>query len=176
MADFQPALAITLKHEGGFADRSKTRPDSTGEVVNMGITLDTLRSLGILKSKGPASEADIFFVKTLTEDEAADIYRQQYWDKIELDGVNSQEVANKVFDLAVNTGTHQSVVFLQKAVGTVADGDLGAITLIATNRADPNTTLSKIRLYAETFYRDIAMNNPALAPDLSGWLARLASA
>ena len=170
MTEFQIALEKTLKFEGGFFHNQET-----GEVVNMGVTLDTLRSLGILKSTGPATDADIEFVKSLTEDEAGDIYRKQYWDKLYLDHFNSQDVANKVFDLAVNTGTYQSVLFLQRAVRSIPDGIVGLHTLALTNGGDPTQILASIRTQAEAFYCELAGENPDLQPDLKEWLTRLAA-
>jgi lysozyme family protein len=171
VADFQTALGLTLAHEGGYFQVA-----ATGEVVNHGLTLATIRSLGLVKSTGPATLADIAFVKKLSVEDVTPIYRQEYWDRIELDGVTNQEIANKIFDLAVNVGCDQAVIFLQRAVGAKPDGDLGAITLMLTNRADPVALLAKIHQQAEAFYRQLAANNPALTPDLPGWLARLASA
>lgn len=170
MADFQTALAITLDHEKGFFHNTVT-----GEVVNMGITLDTLRSLGILKTRGPATPEDIAFVKGLTAEDVSPIYRQEYWDKLQLDKFVNQAVANKVFDLAVNTGTHQATMFLQRALRILADGQLGPLTLSAANSADPQRVLDSIRSQGAQFYRELAANNPELAPDLPGWLARLDS-
>jgi lysozyme family protein len=169
MADFAPALALTLVNEGGFEDHSAT----TGEVVNMGITLQTLRSLGILKSSGAPTPADIVFVENLTQDEAGDIYRQQYWDKLGLDAMVSQEVANKVFDLAVNTGGYQATIFLQTAMRLPQDGDLGPLTMRTANASNPEQLLGAIRAQATDFYEELAEKNPLLQPDLAGWLKRL---
>ncbi len=170
MADFHTALALTLAHEGGFLHN-----ETTGEVVNRGITLDSLRRLGILKSLGPPTNADIAFVQSLTLEEAADIYRMEFWDKLELDHFNSQEVANKVFDLGVNTGTRQAALFLQRAVRSIPDGIIGMHTVALTNAGDAAQILASIRTQAEAFYRQLAGFYPSLAGNLTGWLQRLAS-
>ena len=170
MAEFAPAAAITLVHEGGFYHNP-----ATGEYANLGITLATLRSLGILKTTGPALQSDIDFVKSLTEDEAKDIYRLEYWDKLNLDHLNSQDVANKVFDLAVNMGVVTAARFLQAACGVPVDGIVGAQTIGAANAGDQVALLGSIRARAANRYRDIAAENPNLAPNLPGWLARLNS-
>jgi len=140
-----------------------------------GITLSTLRSLGILKTKGPALQSDVEFVKSLTEDEAKDIYMQEYWDKLNLDRLTSQDVANKVFDLAVNMGVVTSARFLQAACGVPVDGIVGPHTIGVANAMDSGVLLAAIRAHAKNRYAEIAASNPALAPDLPGWLARLDS-
>lgn len=170
MADFLPAITKTLAAEGGFFHNVKT-----GEVVNMGITLATLRSLGVLKSVGDASESDIQFVKSLAIDEARDIYREEYWDKLKLSQLNSQGVANKVFDLSVNMGTLGVTRILQKALGIPVDGIFGPKTMTAANAADPSDLLYKIRAQAKDFYDYLAQSNPLLTPNLTGWLNRLNS-
>lgn len=164
MADFKTALAITLKSEGGFFHVIET-----GEVVNMGITLETLRNLGVLKSSGPATDADIAFVKSLTLDEVTEIYEKEYWCNI--GEISSQTVANKVFDVQVNTG--HGVIFLQLALGVQDDGILGPRTAAATNEADPQKLLAIIKLEGTAYYKNLATKKDIWAKDLNGWLARL---
>ncbi len=170
MADFNLAIPITLEHEGGFFHNL-----TTGEVVNMGVTLATLRSLGILKTSGLPTTGDIAFVRGLTMDEVEQIYREQYWNHLELDQINDQAVAAKVFDLAVNMGVVTAARILQQAVGVPADGIVGPHTIGAANATDPVALLGMIQSRAATQYQQIAIANPALAEDLPGWLRRLNS-
>jgi lysozyme family protein len=171
MADFGQALVKVLENEGGFFHNQET-----GEVVNRGVTLDTLRGLGFLRSTGPATPADVAFVQALSMGQTASIYRLQYWDKLELDKITSQDVAAKIFDLSVNVGTVQATKFVQRAVGVRDDGVLGPVSLAAINKANPAALLSLIRWEASKFYRDVAAAHPDLAPNLAGWLARLEKA
>ena len=168
MSLFDPAVEKTLISEGGFFWNH-----TTGEVVNMGITLKTLRSLGVLKTSGPPLESDIAFVKSLTEDEAKDIYQDQYWDPLHLELLTSQEVANKIFDLAVNTGWTQATKILQRALRIPDDGILGPHTVAAANAADPVNLLADIRTCGTQFYCELAQSKPELADNLDGWLKRL---
>lgn len=168
MANFDPAVTRTLASEGGFFNNLKT-----GEVVNRGITLATIRALGILKSTGPATQADIAFIQGLTEDEAKDIYHIEYWTPLHLDQIDDQAVANKVFDLAVNMGVVSAARFLQAACGVIEDGIIGPITITRANAMDPVALLGSIRARAKNRYQDIAAANPTLAGNLPGWLARL---
>lgn len=181
MADFEPAAEITLQHEGGF-----NHDTVTGEVVNFGITLNLIRSLGILKSTGPTLQSDIGFVQSLTLEEAKQIYLDVFWDPCKLDNVDDQNVAAKVFDLHVNTG--HGIKFLQEAVsvlediGLSIDGIVGPQTLLETNRCDPTTLIGLtsrqakdgiaygIRRFAEIYYCDC--NQPSKLP---GWMNRLES-
>lgn len=168
MANFEPAVKLTLQHEGGFFWNH-----ASGEVVNRGVTLNTIRSLGILKTTGPPLTSDIDFVKSLTEDEAKDIYESEYWAKLKLDHITSQEVANKVFDLGVNMGVVSAARFLQAACGVAEDGIIGPITIARANAMDPTKLLGLVREHAANRYHAIAAANPVLATNLPGWLSRL---
>ena len=168
MAKFLPAVTKTLAAEGGFFHNTKT-----GEVVNMGITLDLLRSLKVLNSSGPATNADIEFVQSLTQDEAKDIYELDFWNKMSLDQINDQDVANKIFDLGVNMGIVPASRILQAAAGVSQDGEIGPRTIAAANAMDPVALLGSIKAWAANRYRDIAAANPLLTGNLQGWLARL---
>lgn len=166
MADFQIALAITLKSEGGY-----NRDPETDEVVNMGVTLEFLRHAQILMSSGPPTDKDVAFVKSLTRDEVAEIYDKYFWG--ELGKLTSQAVANKVFDVYVNTG--HGIVFLQLALKVADDGILGPKTIAAANAADPVALLATIKSEGKAYYELLATKKAAWAKDLPGWIARLES-
>jgi lysozyme family protein len=88
-----------------------------------------------------------------------------------------------VFDLGVNQGPGTSTELLQGAVNEVGpkpeqlavDGKIGPATIIMVNASDPVKLLAAFRTRAAAHYRKIAQEDPALAPDLKGWLIRLAS-
>ena len=93
MADFDPAVQLTLQHEGGFFHNPVT-----GEVVNFGITLTFVRDSGY------SAAADEAFIQNLTAQEAREIYRKYFWDRYNIGAIANQDLANKVFDLTVNMG------------------------------------------------------------------------
>ena len=109
MADFKKALMETLKLEGGYSDHRK----DPGGKTNFGITEKTARVWGY---KGA--------MKNLTLKEAGGIYKKLYWDKIKGDYLTSQEVAQEVFDTAVNCGVSRASVFLQKAYNKLKKGSI----------------------------------------------------
>ncbi len=164
MADFKIAIALTLKNEGGFAWVKETN-----EVVNHGVTLDTLRHLGVLKTVGLPTPEDVAFVKSLTQDEAIEIYEKAYWGR--MGELKSQELANKVFDVQVNT--YHGIRFLQLALKLKDDGILGPKTLAAANAADPAWLIAEIKLQGKQYYEFLATKSAAWLKDLPTWLARL---
>jgi lysozyme family protein len=169
MADFDQAVSITLEHEGGFFQNSRT-----GEVVNMGITQDFLASHGL-----PSTVED---VKELTRAGAINLYRLYFWSPMRLAEITDQTLAAKVFDLGVNQGPGTSAELLQQAAndntggeGLKVDGKIGSLTIVCANECDPVKLLAALRVHAAAHYRKIAAENPELAPNLKGWLIRLAS-
>jgi lysozyme family protein len=163
MAEFEPAVAITLQNEGGFYHNPVT-----GEIVNHGITLKFVRSSGYQPN------ADEAFIQDLTAAEATAIYRAYFWDTNHVGSIDDQCLANKVFDLTVNMGP-AALKLLQSAVKCALDGVLGAVSLAQINARDPVELLAEYKQLAAQHYAQIAAENPLLAGDLAGWLARLNS-
>ena len=174
MADFNPAVAITLQHEGGFFHNP-----TTGEVVNHGVTLTFVRSSGY------KADADEDFIRNLSVAEASAIYQTYFWDRHHIGGINDQSLAAKAFDLTVNMGpggpNHTgALTLLQSAVNAcggkcTVDGVIGPITIRQINALDAAALLTQYKQLVTARYTAIATGNTELAGDLSGWLARLDS-
>ena len=161
MAEFEPAVTITLQHEGGFYHNPVT-----GEIVNHGITLKFVRSSGYQPN------ADEAFIQDLTAAEASAIYQTYFWNANRIGSIDDQCLANKVFDLTVNMGP-AALKLLQSAVQCAVDGALGPISLAQINARDPVELLAQYKELAARRYTQIAAGNPQLAGDLTGWLSRL---
>lgn len=208
MADFQTALAKTLAAEGGFAIRR-----DTGEVVNRGITAASFlgpeaearikQKIAELIADGTYSDAkliaespDVATIYNLTVAQTNEFYACNYWDKMKLDAVANQDLADKLFDIGVNQGPGTSIGLIQKAVNSMGhavtvDHAMGTLTLEAINLSDPTMLLgsrvsgtglssafappSSFRNIASVHYRAIEVADPRHAKDLPGWLDRLAS-
>ncbi|MGC9951699.1 MAG: glycosyl hydrolase 108 family protein [Bryobacteraceae bacterium] len=168
MAEFQSAVTITLRNEGGFSHNPVT-----GEIVNYGITLKFLRSSGY------KPDADGDFIRNLSIAEATAIYRTYFWDRQNIGSIDDQSLADKTFDLTVNMGP-AALKLLQSAVNAcggqcAVDGVLGPVSIAQINRLDAVRLLAEFRELAAQRYRQIAAGNPELASDLPAWLARLDS-
>lgn len=118
---FGNAVEVILENEGGYVNDSR---DPGGET-----------KYGISARAFP--EIDI---KNLTKEEAIEIYKREYWDKIKGDKL-PKSIALPVFDMAVNAGVKTSAKLLQKIVGVKQDGIIGNITLgaVSSYKGDINT-------------------------------------
>ncbi|MGA2737406.1 MAG: glycosyl hydrolase 108 family protein [Bryobacteraceae bacterium] len=166
MADFQPAVAITLQNEGGFFHNTVT-----GEIVNHGITL------AFVQSSGYKPDADESFIQNLSVADASAIYQTYFWNRYSMGSIADQSLADKVFDLTVNMGP-AALKLLQSAVNAcggqcTVDGVLGPISIAQINALDPVQLLAEFKQLAAQRYQQIATDNAQLAGDLTGWLSRL---
>ncbi len=130
--NFDASLAAVLAHEGGYVDD----PRDPGGATNMGITQGTLsdwRGYQVTKQE----------VRDLTVEEAGQIYKANYWDKIRADELPGG-VDYATFDFGVNSGTSRAVKFLQRILGTDQDGVVGPITLKAAWQVPPEDTVNRL--------------------------------
>lgn len=123
--NFQQALTLVLKHEGGYSNH----PDDKGGPTNLGVTIGTYRLY--VNPNGTIDD-----LKKLTVAQAGIVYKKEYWDKVNGDSLPSG-VDYAVFDFAVNSGVSRAVRYLQLTVGSEADGVMGPATLRATLAAKP---------------------------------------
>ncbi len=131
------AIRRILKHEGGFVDH----PRDPGGATNKGVTIGTLRSLGMdLDGDG---DVDVSDLKKLTTDDAVKVYKRFYWDAVQAD-LLPNGVDYTVTDFAVNSGPRRAVQYLQRVVGVTADGHMGPKTLAAVGLRSPKDVIRQV--------------------------------
>lgn len=117
--NFERALKLVLKHEGGWSDH----PKDPGGATMKGVTLANFRRY--VKPDGTKDD-----LRKITDAQIATVYRRFYWDAVagaELPG----GVDYAVFDFAVNSGPGRAAKYLQATVGVTQDGKIGPATLKA---------------------------------------------
>jgi len=112
-ANYNKCLETILHHEGGYVNHPK---DPGGE-TNLGVTKRVYEEWGGDKD-----------MKDLLVEDVAPIYKKNYWDKLKGDSL-PDGLDLCVFDFGVNAGPGRSAKYLQKMIGTVADGGIGPNTL-----------------------------------------------
>lgn len=126
---FERALALVLEHEGGYSNH----PDDPGGATMKGVIQRVYDAYRKRKGLRPRT------VKKLEPDELRDIYRSLYWNKVDGDDL-PVGLDYCVFDGGVNSGPHQSALWLQRALNDngaalVVDGNIGPATLFAASKA-----------------------------------------
>lgn len=169
MAKFEIAIPHTLVWEGGYVHH----PSDPGGETNRGIT-DRLDGKidGLVDIDGDG-DGDVD-IKGLTEAQAKEVYRRRFWDKMQGDKIESQHIANIMFDGYVNCGAN-GIKLMQKLLNLKADGVVGPKTLAAINGADEVTLYENYKGARTDYYLDLAERKPALKVFLKGWLNRINS-
>ena len=126
-ANFERALKLVLKHEGGYVND----PRDPGGATNLGVTIGTARRLGI--DVDGDGDTDILDIKLLKTADVAKVYRAEYWNKIKGASLPSG-LDYALFDFAVNSGPDRAIKYVQAAVGVKQDGKLGNETLSAISQ------------------------------------------
>lgn len=156
MADFDPAVSKTIAREGG--SRYTETPGDTGGATKYGI------------SKRAYPQLDI---ANITEQQAREIYRTDYWDAVRGDDLRAQLVAENLFDTAVNMGTGRALKLAQLALGSKpADGRMTPALLAAINAAEPERFVADLTLAKVARYVGLCNNNRGQSKFLLGWLNR----
>lgn len=159
MSRFDECLTFVLKREGGFSNH----PADKGGATNRGITQ---------KVYDDYRETNQRSVRYIGEREVRDIYQANYWMPAKC-GVLPVPVDLVVFDSAVHLGVSRSARLLQQAVGVVADGNIGPITIDAVKEMKPVELAEDMIDLRRAFYNRIVDNNPSQKVFLKGWGNRL---
>ena len=173
-------IAEEIVHrEGGYVND----PDDPGGATNHGVTIHTMRRLGLdLNGDGTVSAAD---VRQLTREQAVGIFLEHYFTRPRIDDL-PMPLQPSVFDMYVNAGG-QAVKILQRLLVrmglTVAvDGAIGPKTVVAAARAlasAPDHLVDAYGIERRNYYFDLADRRPtsrkyarSRAGGKGGWITR----
>ena len=105
---FESIIDRVLSHEGGYTPGGS---DPGGET-----------KWGISKRSYPS-----LTIKTLTREQAIEIYRKDFWNKLKASTLYDG-VAFQLMDFAVNSGVNTAVRYYQRALNVADDGHFGPIS------------------------------------------------
>lgn len=181
MASLEIAEAKTLKWEGGYCNVAGDRGGETifGIARNMHPKLSLWNIMDTYKndfesfSKANYKELEKQCLgNTDFKKQMDSFYREEFWDKIKGDCIESQHVANALYDFAVNSGVSRAVKSIQEVLGVVVDGNLGNKTLEAINKQEGKALCNKLCDKRKAFFEAIAKKGQN-AKFLNGWLNRV---
>ena len=168
-----------VAREGGFVND----PDDPGGATNFGVTIHTMRRLGLdLDRDGVVDVAD---VRALTRAQAIDIFITHYYDRPGIAGL-PEVLQASVFDMYVNAGRN-AVVILQRLLRDMGydiavDGLIGPQTQGAAAAAaavDAGALRDAYGIARRNYYFRIADGRPASrkyartrAGGKGGWITR----
>ncbi len=164
MAQFEPAFEKMIQNEGGYVLHN-VEGDRGG-----------MTYAGIARNMNPKWEGWALIDRGEKDGELTALvrkfYRVNYWHVIKGDEIQSQDVAECIFDFGVNTGTGVAVKLAQLVVGATPDGGIGPRTLELLNKMDgtdfkKSYALAKVARYAQIVNRDRSQGKFLL-----GWINR----
>lgn len=179
MRDIRDIAREIVAREGGWSDD----PDDPGGATMRGVTLGTLRRLGIdLDGDGDSDRDDL---RRITEAQAAEIFLEHYYRRPRIAEL-PEPVQPSLFDMYVNAGRN-AVEILQRLVIDMrieieVDGLIGPQTIEAAARAQaaaPAHFADAYGIARRNYYYALADRRPALRKyarrrdgGKGGWIAR----
>jgi lysozyme family protein len=150
-----------VAREGGFVND----PDDPGGATNHGVTIGTLRRLGIDVNRD--TRIDVADVKALSRAQAVQIYLEHYYTRPGIAAL-PEAVQASVFDMYVNAGGN-AVKILQRLLGDMgfpcdADGAVGPQTIRAAQmayEAAPSHLADAYGIARRNYYYALADKRPA---------------
>ena len=161
MEDVQQIAREIVAREGGYVDD----PDDLGGATKHGVTVHTMRRLGLdLDHDGDVDRDD---VRRMTRDRAAEIFLEHYYRRPSID-LLPEVLRASVFDMYVNAGA-QAVKLLQRLLRDMGwvvtvDGVLGPQTLRAAEEAAaqaPDHIADAYAIARREYYLALADRRPA---------------
>ena len=188
MPDFLEAYKITMGHEGGYS----SDPDDAGGETYKGVSRrynpqwEGWKIIDDMKQH--ADFPKILNSLPQLQDCVYDFYKKDYWDSNRLDEIDSQEIANEMFDTAVNMGRVRAAKFLQESLNYLnrnekvypdlaVDSHIGPATLRALDyildHGEEELLLKILNVLQGSFYLDYMKKNPVQEKYMRGWFNRV---
>lgn len=125
MADFNREFNKLIFVEGGYVN---DKDDNGGETY-LGISRKFnpkwrgWKIIDEIKSKyGVKNITKVLKQNTALTDSAKALYKEKYWDTLELDDIPNQDIAHQIFDTYVNCGKHTAISLTQQVLGMTITG------------------------------------------------------
>lgn len=140
--NFDQAFEELMKSEGGFSDDARDPGNWTGGAVGRGALKGTKYGIA-------ANTYGHLDIPSLTREEAKAIYKRDYWDVWQFDGLSAEmpdALLAELFDAGVNAGLGNARRFLQRALGVADDGQIGAVTVAALDAALKDFGVARVEM------------------------------
>jgi len=161
MASVRDIATEIVAREGGFVND----PDDPGGATNHGVTIHTLRRLGIDVNRD--TRIDVADVRALSRAQAVEIYLEHYYQRPGIAAL-PDVIQASVFDMYVNAGTN-AVKILQRLLTDMGqpcevDGEIGPQTIRAAalaHDAAPAHLADAYGIARRNYYYALADKRPA---------------
>lgn len=166
MAQLEPLARFILSYEGGFVND----PHDSGGATNKGVTIATWRQQGY--DKDFDGDIDVEDLKLISDDDAIEILRKNYWNRWQADKITSQPIANMLVDWVWASGSC-GIKLPQAMIGVKPDGIVGPKTLAALESQEPEHFFYRLKNRRMNFVRNLCLYVPVKRRYLNGWIRRI---
>lgn len=173
MADFNKSFSHVMKWEGGYVND----PDDIGGETYKGISrkywpewsgwsvVDMMKNeRGFPQSLDDNNEL---------QDLIKEFYQVNFWNRIRGNEIINQDIAEDIFDFAVNAGVKTSSKLAQLASGSNPDGIIGKKSIDALNSCNEELFVSKFALNKIAKYVAICNKRKSSRKFFFGWVRRV---
>ncbi len=183
MADFKTSYQKTSLVEGGYTADPNDNGNWTGGKVNVGNLVGTnygitAPDMQLFLGRVPTVED----MKNMSLETRGSIYKNNYWDKLNLDFINDQKMANELYDTGVNMGIGTAAKFFQRVLNVstksnlTIDGKIGSQTIGIFNQLagkDKDMVWKLFNCLQGERYISICEGNPTQERFLRSWSNRV---
>lgn len=178
MAEFKIAYDKTAEFEGGYVNHPNDRGGETykGIARNFWGKWEGWKTIDRYKT-APMSAKQLDKVLAGSDElqEWVEVfYRTNFWNPIKGDHIDDQDVANNIYDFAVNSGVNRAARYAQRVAGVEEDGMIGNVSIGAINSC--NNFVAKYKAARLSFFQKIVANDPSQKVFLRGWTNRVENA
>lgn len=167
---YEKALGRVLEHEGGYSNDPRDNGGETYRGISRKwypkwdgwVVLDTYIDKFIM------SQEDNSKLEVLV----ADFYKRNYWDAMLCSDIESEFIAELLFNFSINMGKKVVTKKAQRVVAVTQDGVLGKQTIAAINATSVDVFVYHFLLELVEFYLQLGKKQPHY---LLGWLNRTMS-
>ena len=178
MANFKIAYDKTAKFEGGYANH----PNDKGGETYKGIARNFFPKWKGWKVIDTLDKKDVKKLNTILANDTKMqewvhlFYQDNFWSQIRGNEIQDQEVANNIYDFAVNSGVSRAIKYMQMVLGVEVDGKFGPVTLGKLNTFGAVTFVNKYKKERLDFLNKVVQNNPSQKTFMAGWTSRVQNA
>lgn len=158
MASFEIFYPKLKKYEGGYASAkfAASIGDRGGETYkgiarNFNPNWAGWPIIDAWKAKNGEPKWNTFIPDPRLDELAKSHSKKAYWDKLRLDEVKNQSVAEAIGDFGFNSGLGTAAKAVQRILGLPDDGSIGPKTLEAINKANQKKLFNDIQNYRKSF-------------------------
>jgi lysozyme family protein len=165
---------MTLSFETAFAQSILT---NEGGFVSSNLAHDTGAATfaGISRNYHPQWEGWALLDAGISGEHLTDavkqFYMQEFWSPLQAENLPPR-IAGQLFDFAINAGIVPAVKALQRAIGVVDDGNIGAKTIACARNVSPSQFVARFNAQRLRFYTSLDDAWPHFG---KGWANRVAT-